>query len=80
MVVFPEVQARARKELDQVVGRSRLPDFEDRENLPYLDAVLSETFRWNPVTPMCEFLSEASDIYRRQFLTVPSLQLFLIVW
>ncbi|KAK1230180.1 hypothetical protein PQX77_006724 [Marasmius sp. AFHP31] len=52
MVVFPEVQVRAQKELDQVVGPSRLPDFEDRENLPFLNAVLSETLRWNPVTPM----------------------------
>ena len=61
MVVFPEVQARARKELDQVVGRARLPDFEDRKNLPFLDTVLSETFRWNPVGPICKSLLETSD-------------------
>jgi cytochrome P450 len=46
MVQNPEVQARARAELDAVVGRERLPSFEDRPNLPYLHALVSEVFRW----------------------------------
>lgn len=48
----PEVQRRAQAEIDHVVGRQRLPDFEDREALPYVDAVLRETMRCHPVTPM----------------------------
>jgi len=50
----PHVQARAQKELDEVVGTSRLPDFSDRENLPYIDAILSEGLRIHPVLPLCE--------------------------
>lgn len=52
MVLYPSVQARAQAELDALVGRSRLPDFDDRPSLPYIEATLTETLRWNPVTPL----------------------------
>ena len=32
--------------------QNRLPDFDDRSALPYLDAVLRETLKWHPVFPM----------------------------
>lgn len=32
--VYPEAQKRVQKELDEVVGRSRPPNFEDWPNLP----------------------------------------------
>ncbi|KAG7085519.1 hypothetical protein E1B28_003079 [Marasmius oreades] len=51
MVLFPEVQEKARAELDAVIGTDRLPTFEDRPNLPYLNAVASEALRWHSVTP-----------------------------
>ncbi|KAK0500183.1 cytochrome P450 [Armillaria luteobubalina] len=50
-VLYPEVLAKAQAELDEVVGQSRLPNFDDRPQLPYIDAVLSEALRWNPVVP-----------------------------
>ncbi|KAK7002496.1 cytochrome P450 [Favolaschia claudopus] len=52
MSQYPEVQAKARDELDRVVGRDFLPSFEDRSNLPYVNALLSEVHRWNPVLPL----------------------------
>ncbi|KDQ62322.1 hypothetical protein JAAARDRAFT_30217 [Jaapia argillacea MUCL 33604] len=52
LVAQPEVQKRAQAELDAVVGNSRLPDFSDRPQLPYLEAVIKETLRWLPVAPM----------------------------
>ncbi|KAG7085591.1 hypothetical protein E1B28_003142 [Marasmius oreades] len=51
MVLNPRIQARAQKELDEITGSARLPEFADRENLPYIHAILLETLRWNPVTP-----------------------------
>ncbi|KAG7087440.1 hypothetical protein E1B28_013406 [Marasmius oreades] len=51
MVLNPQIQARAQKEIDDVLGSSRLPDFADRGCLPYINAILSETLRWKPVTP-----------------------------
>lgn len=65
MTLFPEVQAKAQEEIDQVVGHDRLPDFRDRENLPYVDAILMETLRWHPVIPLGEWYIDIqdSDIY-----------------
>ncbi|KAJ6498326.1 cytochrome P450 [Mycena vulgaris] len=52
MSLYPDVQRRAHQELDTVIGRSRLPQFDDRDNLPYLGAILKETLRWKAVTPL----------------------------
>jgi cytochrome P450 len=52
MVLHPDVQAKAQADIDRVVGQDRLPDFDDRPALPYLDAILRETLRWHPVVPM----------------------------
>jgi cytochrome P450 len=52
MTLYPEVQQKAQQELDRVVGTSRLPTFEDRKNLPYIEAVVKETFRWHPLAPL----------------------------
>ncbi|OAX33819.1 cytochrome P450 [Rhizopogon vinicolor AM-OR11-026] len=45
MVLHPEVQAKGQADIDRVVGKDRLPDFDDRPGLPYLDAILRETLR-----------------------------------
>lgn len=45
MVRHPEVYRKAQEELDRVVGSERLPDFDDRDSLPYLNAVIKEVYR-----------------------------------
>ncbi|GAB7327630.1 hypothetical protein MBLNU13_g11473t1 [Cladosporium sp. NU13] len=52
MSMFPDVQRKAQEEIDRVVGTSRLPTAADRENLPYINAVVEEAQRWHPITPM----------------------------
>lgn len=52
LLQFSDVQAKAQKELDEVVGRDRLPDLCDEASLPYLSAVIKEAFRWRPVAPI----------------------------
>lgn len=50
MVLNPDVQLAAREELDRVCGLYRLPDFEDKDDLPFVTAVMYETMRCaNPV-------------------------------
>lgn len=51
MAMFPEVQKKAQAELDAVIG-SRLPTFEDRPQLPYIQAIVQEAMRWQQVTPL----------------------------
>ncbi|KAG0460241.1 hypothetical protein HPP92_023369 [Vanilla planifolia] len=48
----PELLARAQQEMDAVVGRGRLVTEGDLHNLPFLQAVVKETFRCHPVAPL----------------------------
>ena len=52
MALYPEVQAKAQSEIDRVIGSDRLPGFQDRDSLPYLNALTKEVLRWNPVSPL----------------------------
>lgn len=52
MSMYPDVQKRAQKEVDEVTGRSRLPRLEDRASLPYTNAVIKESLRWLPSVPL----------------------------
>ena len=52
MALYPEVQKKAQAEIDAVVGPNRLPDFHDRPSLPYINAVVKESSRWNLVVPL----------------------------
>nr|BED43018.1 cytochrome P450 monooxygenase [Trametes versicolor] len=52
MVTHPGVQRKAQQELDAVVGSNRLPEFSDRDSLPYINAVVKEVIRWHSVVPL----------------------------
>ena len=52
MSLYPEVLKKAHEELDRVVGSHRLPTFDDQDSLVYVNAVIKETLRWHPVTPL----------------------------
>ena len=54
MALYPEVQKKAQAEIDAVIGPDRLPEFEDRSSLPYINAVVKELYRWNLVAPLGE--------------------------
>lgn len=52
MLHFPEACRKAQAEIDGVVGRDRLPNHEDKEKLPFTRALILETQRWRPLTPI----------------------------
>ncbi|THG96709.1 hypothetical protein EW026_g5171 [Hermanssonia centrifuga] len=52
MVLFPDVQKKAQKEIDDAIGQFRLPTFSDSDRLPYLAAVYKEVLRWHIIGPM----------------------------
>ncbi|XP_064157101.1 cytochrome P450 2M1-like isoform X2 [Anguilla rostrata] len=51
MMKYPHVQERIQKEIDEVVGSSRSPSVQDRQNMPYTDAVIHEVQRSMDLTP-----------------------------
>ena len=52
MVLYPDIQARAQAEIDDVIGNNRLPTMEDRKRLPFLSALVTEALRWHTVGPI----------------------------
>ncbi|KAI1814974.1 putative cytochrome P450 oxidoreductase OrdA-like protein [Poronia punctata] len=80
MTLYPEVQKRAQEEIDRVIGRDRVPTLADRENLPYVDALVKETLRWHPVAPMgLPHQSTEDDVVNGYFIPKGSM-LFANVW
>jgi hypothetical protein len=52
LILYPEVQQKVKAEIDKVTGGERLPTFEDREKMPYLEYVIEETTRIVPLWPL----------------------------
>lgn len=52
MALHPEIQSRAQKEIDTIIGSERLPTITDRHALPYVDALVKEVMRWHPILPL----------------------------
>ncbi|PBK75825.1 cytochrome P450 [Armillaria solidipes] len=68
-LLYPEVQAKAQAELDAIIGSNRLPNFDDRPQLPYIEAILLEALRWNPVVPMSiAHRNVQEDVYRGYYI------------
>ena len=44
-ICFPEVIKRIQAELDSVVGKDRMPTFDDERSLPFLGAFIKEVTR-----------------------------------
>ena len=52
MIMYPDVQREIQKELDEVVGRDRVPCASDRKQLPITESCLLEIIRISSVVPM----------------------------
>jgi cytochrome P450 len=62
---FPDAFALAREEIDRVVGPDRLPDWQDRPDLPYVEALIQELHRWASVSPLgVAHATTSDDVYR----------------
>ncbi|KAJ7463683.1 cytochrome P450 [Mycena latifolia] len=74
MILHPECQAKAQEEIDAVMGGLRLPEFEDRDMLPFLECILQEVFRWNPGVPLgVPHRAMEDDVYRGMLIPKGSL-------
>lgn len=52
LACHPHVQERAQKEMDEIIGRDRLPVLDDYDKLPYTKAIIAETFRFFTPVPL----------------------------
>ena len=67
--LHPEVLRKAHAELDEVVGPDRMPNFDDKDSLVYVNAIIKESLRWNPALPLSiPHATVADDEFRGYFI------------
>ncbi|XP_074076343.1 cytochrome P450 2B9-like [Macrotis lagotis] len=49
---YPQVTEKVQEEIDQVIGKNRLPELKDQANMPYTDAVIHEIQRFSDLLPL----------------------------
>ncbi|KAF9268871.1 cytochrome P450 [Marasmius fiardii PR-910] len=64
-----DAMKKCQVEIDRVVGRERMPDFNDMDQLPYLQAFTKEAMRWKPL-PRTGFPHSVieDDVYNGMFI------------
>ncbi|KAK6355282.1 hypothetical protein TWF696_004394 [Orbilia brochopaga] len=80
MVHWPEVQKKAQKQIDAVVGEDRSPNWDDFPNLQYVNAIMKETHRWRPVTPLSFPHCLSEEQYLDGYLLPKGSTIILNVW
>jgi len=80
MLLNPDILEKAQDEIDRVVGRDRLPTFLDKDDLPYVSAIVTETFRWAVPAPMgLPHVLKEEDVYEGMRIPKGSM-VFANVW
>ncbi|GIY94318.1 cytochrome P450 18a1 [Caerostris extrusa] len=52
MAAFPEVQKKVHQEIDSVVGRERMPSWDEHPKMPFTQATIMELMRWRTIIPI----------------------------
>uniref|UniRef100_A0A8C6G014 unspecific monooxygenase n=1 Tax=Moschus moschiferus TaxID=68415 RepID=A0A8C6G014_MOSMO len=68
LLKHPEVTAKIQEEIDRVIGRHRSPCMQDRNHMPYMDAVIHEIQRYINLVPTSIPHAVTQDIKFRNYL------------
>lgn len=81
LIRHPDIQARLQTELDAIIGTTRMAQESDIPDLEYLQAVIRETLRLHPVTPLLRPQSSNSEPTELDGYHIPANSLiFVNVW
>ena len=76
MALNPDIQKKVQKELDDVVGRGRLPCWDDRTSTPYTEAVIHEVQRCGNIVPNGVPHAAAADVRLKGYFIPKGTQVF----
>ncbi|XP_056880939.1 vitamin D 25-hydroxylase isoform X2 [Takifugu flavidus] len=61
MALYPNIQERVHREIDSVLANGRMPTLEDKQKMPYVEAVLHEVLRFCNIVPLGIFRATSQD-------------------
>ncbi|KAF8088280.1 hypothetical protein N665_0546s0012 [Sinapis alba] len=76
----PKTMAKAHAEMDNVVGQNGIVQESDISKLPYLQAVVKETFRLHPPAPLLIPRKAETDVEVLGFMVAKDTQVLVNVW
>ena len=80
MCLYPEIQRRAQKEVDSVIGKDRLPTLADRPRLSFVNNVILEVMRWNQAAPLGLPHSPSQDDIFEGYYIPKGCTIFANIW
>ncbi|KPM40116.1 hypothetical protein AK830_g6438 [Neonectria ditissima] len=79
MTLYPEEMKKAQEEIDRVVGSSRLPEWEDEKDLPFVRGMIKETLRWRPVNKFGMYHASSEDSWYGEYF-IPKDSVVVLNW
>lgn len=76
----PEALSKVKLELEQTIGKGNLVEESDVTRLPYLQAIVKETFRLHPAVPLLLPRKASNDIEVGGFTIPKDSQIFVNAW
>ncbi|GMJ07396.1 cytochrome P450, family 76, subfamily C, polypeptide 4 [Hibiscus trionum] len=76
----PQVLLKAKKEIEQAIGKGNLIEEDDVNHLPYLQAIIKETFRMQPAVPLLVPRRAGSDADLCGFKVPEGSQVLVNAW
>lgn len=70
MMENPTAQKAAQVEIDTVLRRGHLPDFDDQEDMPYTIAIVKELLRWRPNAPIGAWSTYSAECGYKNMCTI----------
>ncbi|XP_045805044.1 geraniol 8-hydroxylase-like [Trifolium pratense] len=76
----PKVMSKAKSELNQIIGKGNLVKESDITKLPYLQAIVKETFRLHPAVPLLLPRKAEHDLEINGYKVPKNAQVLVNVW
>ncbi|XP_065539024.1 vitamin D 25-hydroxylase isoform X1 [Lathamus discolor] len=67
MALYPNIQGQVQKEIELVIGPSKMPTLEEKSKMPYTEAVLHEVLRFCNIVPLGIFHATSKDTVVRGY-------------
>ena len=76
----PEALSKAKMELEQVIGKGNPVEESDIAHLPYLQAIMKETFRLHPAVPLLLPRKAEADVEINGYIIPKGAQVLVNAW